>query len=64
MFDEVLDRLDKSFERIVMVGNHREIDLEVPDRRGWDTILFEPGSDDRWKSEVSGWDELPDRIFN
>ncbi len=64
IFDELVNRLNGSFERIVMIGNHVKIDLEVPNRRGWDTLLYRPGSEDHWKQEVSGWDEVSDQIFN
>lgn len=64
IFDEVLNRLDQDFRRIVMIGNHVEIDLREPARRDWDALLFCPGSDDEWPREVSEWDEIPNQIFN
>jgi HAD superfamily hydrolase (TIGR01549 family) len=63
IFDQVLKRFDKSFKRILMIGNHVEIDLEEPDCRGWETLLFTPGSEDEWPRKVSGWEDVPDEIF-
>lgn len=63
-FDLLLERVKGSHETRVMIGNHPEIDLEVPDRRGWRTLLYRPGSDGNWHREVNDWAEVPDRLKN
>lgn len=64
IFDLLLERVKGSHETRVMIGNHPEIDLEVPDRRGWRTLLYGPGSDGNWPREVDDWTEVPDLLRN
>ncbi len=53
-------RFGPSAERTIMVGNTVEVDLEVPDSMGWETILFNPDKNDCWETEVYSWDQIPD----
>lgn len=56
-------RFGSTTDRIVMIGNSAEIDLEVPDEMGWDTLLFTPGSEDSWKHEIEEWALVPEMIL-
>lgn len=50
--------------RFIMLGNRVPLDLEVPDLLGWETVLFSPGSEDRWKRKVDSWSTLRDSILD
>jgi REG-2-like HAD superfamily hydrolase len=58
IFQRMLDQLDDTLDRVMMIGNHVEIDLVVPDSMEWETLLHKPGSDDSWPHEVTAWNEV------
>lgn len=63
IFQLVHRRMGRSADRIVMIGNDVEIDLEVPEDMGWTTLLFTPGSSDSWKRAVDEWAAVPEMIL-
>lgn len=63
IFDLVRDRMAIKHDRVVMIGNYVEIDLRVPESRGWISLLHKPGSDDDWDREIDSWEQVLEYVW-